>query len=187
MLNVTITGDGMRRFAKLADDLGSSKTRAIYSRAINDAGRGGATDTGKALSAQANLPAKVGRKAVKKRTMSKPSTLAFEIHLKGGAIQARYFKPREGRNGTTSAPRGQRQVFVGAFMRAGWWPNRVKKGNWNGRVFYKDGDLFQDAKTDVYIPKEATTGDTAATFEKANIRLDNRVTHYLKRMSEGAF
>lgn len=190
-ISIQVTGDGLRHFQKLNEDLGATKTKAIYSRAINDAGRGAATDTGKALAAQANLPVRVGRRAVKKRTYSKPATLAFTIHLQGGAIQARYFKPREGRNGTTAAPRGQRQVFVGAFMRAGFFPNRVSKGNWAGRVFYKTGGpggwIFEDAKTDVYIPTEATTGDTAATFEKANIRLDARVTHYLKRMANGAF
>lgn len=187
MIHVTVSGDGMRRFTKLANDLGSTKARAIYSRAINDAGAGAATATGLALAKQANLPVRVGRKAVKKRTRSRPATLAFEVHLKGGAIQARYFKPRETARGVTAAPRGKRQLFVGTFMRAGFWPKRVGKGNWDGRVFYKNGNLFEDAKTDVYIPTEVMTGDTARTFEESNVRLDARVTHYLKRMGEGAF
>lgn len=182
----TITGDGMRRFVQLSHDLGDGKARKVYSRAINDTGKVAATATGRALADQTNLSKRVGAKAVRKQVRSTPGTLLFEIKAKGGQIRVKHFKPRETARGVTAAPRNNRQLFVGTFMRAGWWPKRIAKANWNGQVFYRVGDKFRVAKTDVWIPKEIVTGDTADTFDQSKHRLDVRVTHYLKRLGQGA-
>lgn len=186
MLVVQITGDGLRRFQQLSRDLGSAKARHIYSRAINDTGAKSATATGRALSDQSGVKKTVGRKALKKRTRSTPATLAYEIHVKGGEIRLKYFSPRETRRGVSAAPRNQRQVFAGTFLKAGWWPKRVVKSNWNGQVFRRVGDKFQVVKSDVVLPTEATSGQTAATFDKGKNALDVRVSHYLRRLAGGA-
>jgi hypothetical protein len=186
MLVVTITGDGLRRFTQLSSDLGSAKARGIYSRAINDTGAKAATATGRALSAQAGISKRVGAKAVKRRTRSTPATLAFDIHVKGGEIRMKYFKARETRKGVSAAPRNARQVFAGTFTRAGWWPNRVGKSNWNGQVFRMVGNKFQVVKSDVVLPTEATQGQTADTFDSGKNALEVRVSHYLRRLAGGA-
>ena len=186
MLSIQFTGDGIRRFRQLSQELGDGTATKVYSRAINDTGKVAATATGRALAAQTGLPARTGARAVKKQTRSTPATLAFEIHAQGGQIRVKYFKPRETQAGVTAAPRNNRQLFVGTFMTAGWWPNRVKKPNWNGQVFYRVGEKFSVAKTDVYIPKEAVIGETARTFDQSKDKLDVRVTHYLKRIAGGA-
>jgi hypothetical protein len=186
MLLVNITGDGVRRFNQLSHQLGDGKARTVYSRAINDTGAKMATPTGRALADQSGLPKATGRKALKRRTRSTPATLAFEIHVQGGDVRLKYFKPRETDAGVSAAPRNQRAVYVGSFVRAGWWPNRVEKPNWNGQVFYRDGNKFRVAKSGVYLPTEATTGQAADTFDRGKTMLDVRVTHYLRRLSAGA-
>lgn len=186
MLVIRITGDGLRRFVQLSNDLGPGKARTVYSRAINDTGAKMATPTGRALADQSGLPRATGRKALKSRTRSTPATLAFTINVKGGDVRLKYFKPRETDAGVSAAPRNQRTIYAGSFMRAGWWPDRVDKPNWNGQVFYRSGNKFRVAKSGVYIPIEATTGRTADTFDGGKAMLDVRVTHYLKRLAKGA-
>lgn len=205
MLLVNITGDGVRRFNQLSRQLGDGTARKVYSRAINDTAAKATTATGRALADQAGLPRRTGAKALKNRDRSTPATLAYVIHVKGGDIRLKYFKPRETDAGVSAAPRNQRTVFVGTFMRAGWWPDRVSKDGWNGQVFYRTGirkftkkypkgntkfprgmDQFALAKSGVFIPIEATTGQTAQTFDRGKSALDVRVTNYLKRLSGGA-
>lgn len=186
MIVAKFTGDGIQRFTKLSEELGSYKARQIYAKAINDEGAKAATATGKALVEQTNLPKRVGRKAMKKRVRANPTSLKFDIETKGGQIRVKYFKPRETRAGVTAAPRNNRQLFIGTFMRAGWWPNRVVKPNWNRQVFYRVGKKFKVAKTDVWIPKEVVIGQTAETFNQSKHGLDVRVSHYLRRLAGGA-
>lgn len=186
MLVVQFTGDGIRRFNQLCSELGESKARSIYARAINDTGAKSATATGRALATQSGVKPRVGAKAVKKRDRASAGSLEFRIHVKGGDIRMKYFSPRETRRGVSAAPRNQRQIFGGTFMKAGWWPKRVVKGNWNGQVFRRAGEKFQVVKSGVFLPDEAVIGNTAATFDKSKNELDVRVTHYLKRLAGGA-
>jgi len=185
-ISVQFSGDGIARFNALAQKLGDGTASKIYSRAINDTGKVAATATGRALADQTGLAKRTGAKAVKNQTRSSPATLSFEINMQGGQIRVRYFRPRETEGGVSAAPRNHRQVFVGSFMRAGFWPKRVDKPNWNRQVFYRVGKKFKVAKTDVIIPTEAVTGNTADTFDQSKDRLDTRVTHYLKRLEGGA-
>ncbi len=205
MLVVRIAGDGVHRFSQLSQQLGDGRARNVYSRAINDEGAKAATHTGRALAKQTGLKAGVTREALKKRDRSTPATLAFVIKVQGGNIRVKYFNPRENDAGVSANPWNKRVTYSGAFMRAGFWPNRVDKDNWNGQVFYRTGirkftkkypkgnakfpngmDQFKVARSGVFIPIEATQGQTAATFNKSGSALETRVTHYLKRLSQGA-
>ncbi|WFS02786.1 hypothetical protein [Rhizobium tumorigenes] len=185
-INVQFEGDGIKRFTALSRQLGDGTAARIYSRAINDTGKVAATATGRALAKQTGLSGRTGAKAVKKQDRASASNLTFAINLTGGQIRVKYFKPRETASGVSAAPRNNRQVFVGSFMRAGFWPDRVDKPGWNRQIFYLSGKKFSVAKTDVYIPVEAVTGDTAQTFDQSKDKLDTRVTHYLKRLERGA-
>jgi hypothetical protein len=205
MLVVRIAGDGARRFERLSQQLGDGKARNVYSRAINDEGAKAATYTGRALAKQTGLKARVTREALKKRDRASPSSLMFTIKVQGGNIRVKYFNPRENDAGVSATPWNKRVTYAGAFMRAGFWPQRVDKGNWNGQVFYRTGvrkftkqypkgnakfphgmDQFKVARSGVYIPIEATQGRTAEVFNKSGQALEIRVTHYLKRLSQGA-
>lgn len=206
MLMIQVTGDGLRRFQQLSQQLGDGTARKVYSRAINDTGNKAATATGRALADQAGLRRRVGAAALKDRDRSTPASLSYVIKVQGGDIRLKFFSPRETRRGVSAAPRGQRQVFAGTFQRAGWWPNRVDKPGWNRQVFERTGarkftdkypegntkfpkgmDQFRLKRSGVFLPVEATTGNTAATFDKGKNALDVRVSHYLKRLAGGAF
>lgn len=186
LLSAQISGDGLKRFYRLSEQLGDGTARRIYSRAINDTGKVAATATGRALADQSGLSKRVGAKAMRSQDRATPSSLAFAINTQGGQIRVKYFRPKETAAGVSAAPHNNRQVFVGTFMRAGWWPKRVTKPGWNGQVFYLQGKKFQVAKTDVFIPKEVLEGNTADTFDQSKERLDVRVAHYLKRLEGGA-
>ena len=185
-INIQFQGDGIKRFTALSRQLGDGTAAKIYSRAINDTGKVAATATGRALATQTGLPMRTGAKSVKSQDRASASSLSFTINMRGGQIRVRYFKPRETASGVSAAPRNNRQIFVGTFMRAGFWPKRVDKPQWNRQVFYLVGKKFAVAKTDVYIPNEAVIGDTAQTFDQSKDKLDARVTHYLKRLEGGA-
>lgn len=186
LISARITGDGIKRFHQLSNQLGDETAKRIYSRALNDTGKVAATATGRALSDQSGLSKRVGAKAMKSQDRATPADLSFAINTKGGQIRVKFFKPKETSAGVSAAPHNHRQVFVGTFMRAGWWPKRVKKANWNGQVFYRAGSKFKVAKTDVFIPKEVLVDHTAQTFDQSKDRLDVRVSHYLRRLEGGA-
>lgn len=110
------------------------------------------------------MPKSTGRRAVRRKvTMSTPATLAYTIHTRGGDISLKYFKPRETRPGVSAAPWNSRRAYPHTFMRAGWWPRRVVKGNWNGQVFIRTGaKKFTIADSGLFIPSEIVQGASAA-------------------------
>ena len=83
-------------------------------------------------------------------------------------------------------------------MKAGWWPRRVVKPNWNGQVFSRAGsktktdhhtmgqgkmDRFHVERSGLYIPDEMVTGASAAAFNStAASELPARVEHELGRI-----
>src|SRR3954452_12132544 len=141
MLTITITGNGIPRLEEAARALGSeAKARTAYSRAINHSAKVAAAATGRALSDQTGLPKRTGKKALNLKVgRSTPGTLAYTIHMRGGDISLKYFKPRETRAGVSAAPWNSRRVYPHTFMRAGWWPKRVTKPNWNRQVLIRGG------------------------------------------------
>lgn len=190
-LSITVQGNGVKRFKALAWELGSGKARKVYSRAINDSGNKRATATGKALADAANVKRPTGRKALKQRRRSTPSTLEFSIHVRGGAIRYKYFKgTKETRKGVSVAPRGERTIMKRHFLKAGWHPTRIDKTNWNGHVMTVTGNNKSGvtvARSDVFLPEEVVQGEPAQEFDKGNDHLNQRVSHYLKRIAGGAF
>lgn len=189
-LRLTIEGDGIKRFQRLSKVLGDKATRRVYSRALNDTGNKRATATGRALADQAGVKKTAGKRAMRDRRRSRPATLEYSIHIRGGAIRYKYFKgTRETKKGVSATPRGQRQLLTRHFINAGWAPTRVHKASWNGHVMTitsnnKSG--VDVARSDVFLPEEAVQGETADTFDQGKEHLDQRVTHYLKRIAGGA-
>lgn len=187
-LSVTITGKGITRLSEAVRALGSRSAHAAYSRAINHAGKTSGTASGRALAKQTGLPAKVTRKAVTQRvTRSSPATLTYIVHGSGGNISLRHFKARETRKGVSAQPWGARKIFASTFMRAGFWPKRIVKSNWNGQVFRRRADGgFEKVKSDLYIPTELTRGATAKAWTQGTAKLQGRVNHEIRRVTKGA-
>lgn len=100
----------------------------------------------------------------------------------------RYFKPRETRKGATAAPWNRRTLYAGSFMKAGWWPKRVVKPNWNKQVFIRTGrgtSQFRKVKSGLFIPVELVRGEAAAAWNEAASRLQPRVAHEIRRITGG--
>lgn len=189
-ITVSFGGDGIRRFKQLAWELGSGKARKIYSRSINDTGGTTATATGSALSDQSGVTKTAAKRALRDRTKATPSSLSYTIEVKGGAVRYKYFKgTRETKKGVSTAPRGNRMLLKRHFLNAGWAPTRVKKSGWNGHVMTIGGpgkSGLTVARSNVFLPEEVITGDTAQAFDAGKRSLDARVSHNLKRMAKGA-
>jgi hypothetical protein len=190
-LTLRIKGDGIDRLQKAIRVLGDKKARLAYRMAVNQAGRDTKVATSRALSAQTGLKKKTTTKALKE-TKASASTLEYRLEGKGGDISLKHFSPRETRKGVSANPWGRREVGAGTFMKAGWFPKRVTKSNWNGQVFSRAGgktekmDRFSKEKSGLFIPVEMVKGATAKTFEDVGLKkLDEKVLYQIKRATKG--
>lgn len=184
---------GLRRFEEAVGTLGDGAVRQIGNRAINRAGDQARTQVRRVLPKQTGLKRAVIVKAVRV-SRSTPGTLSYTMTSWGGDISLKYFAARENKPGVSAAPFGQRKVFGGTFMKAGWiWSQRVVKPNWNGQVFARNGDTtksgmdaFSKVKSGVYIPKEMVKGATADAFTSTVEKvLPERLAHELSRATNG--
>jgi hypothetical protein len=185
--------------SNLANMIGAAGKRAPagFARALNRTGMKARTAMIKGLTAQTGLKPKVVRRALRSKKAHK-ANLAFTVESAGGNIALKYFSPRETRKGVSAAPFGKRRVFASTFMKAGWWPGRVVKGNWNGQVFKRTGvtkkteahpdgmDQFERQKSGVIIPQEMVQGATeAAFFNVAQRELPGDLAHELGLILSG--
>lgn len=205
-ISITISGDGLRRLTEATRGLSDRRARVAFSRALNHSGRAAGTQAGRALSDQTGLPKSTGRRAVRRHVeRSTPATLSYTIHGRGGDVSLRYFRPRETKKGVTASPWGKRTLYAGSFLKAGWWPKRVVKPNWNRQVFIRSntsgygkarspitgklersGTKFTKVKSGLFIPIEMVRGATANVWSNAARRLQPRVEHEVRRLTKGA-
>lgn len=204
MIIVTVVGSGLAQLEEATRILGSEgKAKVAFSRAINRTGRTVGTEAGRILSKQTNLPMRTGSKAMRQNVdRATPQTLMYTINAQGGDIGLKYFKPKETDAGVSAAPRNSRAIYVGTFMRAGWWPTRINKPNWNGQVFYRIGDghsysglrskgakrvgtKFRKAKSGVIIPQEVVQGAVAQAWREGARRLQPRIEHEVRVITKG--
>lgn len=208
MLKIEIHGNGLELFTRAVRVLGDGTARRVYARSINETGRVAGTAAGRALAKQTGLPTKTTMKAVRRRVdLATPSTLSYVVHGSGGNISLKHFKPRETSKGVSAAPWKKRTLYRSTFMKAGFWPTRVEKPNWNGQVFKRvgygfsfktetvngrtvrtlRGTAFQKQKSGLFIPVELVQGATAAAWDKSIVKLDERVLHHIDRVTGGLF
>lgn len=161
----------------------------IVARALKHSGDKARTAVRKALVAQTGLRYGVMTRAIKGRMEGG----AYVIRVKGGDVRLKYFKPRETRRGVTAAPWNKRRLYPSSFMKAGWWPKRVVKSNWNGHVFKRTGgktktgmDQFEVQRSGLFIPQEMVAGASrSAFFRVAESELMPRLLHELARALPG--
>lgn len=206
MIIVTVVGSGLAMMEEATRALGSeAKARKAFARAINRTGDTVRNEAARALSDQTSLPRSTGKRAYRRGgERASPQSLSYVVNGEGGQVSVKYFKPRETPSGVSAAPRNNRQVFVGSFMRAGWWPKRVNKPDWNGQVFYRTGirkftknyprgngimprgmDQFEKAKTDVIIPNEMVQGLAGEAWRQGARRLQPRIEHEVRAITKG--
>jgi hypothetical protein len=180
----------LSQLTRLANVLGAAGKNAplAIARAVNHTGDKAKTQMIRTLTVQTGLKRQVIVRALKPHRAT-PDNPVYRIDSAGGNIALKYFGARETRAGVSAAPRGQRQTFAHTFMKAGWWPKRVEKRNWNNQVFIRAGgstktgmDKFEKVKSGVFIPDEMVTGATADAFRTVAERdLPDRLAHELLR------
>jgi hypothetical protein len=177
--------------ARLGNQIGAAGARAplALARAINHTGDKAKTRMTRALTVQTGLKRQTIVKALRVNKAG-GGGLTYTIRSAGGDIGLKYFGARETRTGVSAAPWGARSIYPHTFMKAGWWPKRVTKGNWNGHVFERAGsrtnsgmDRFQKVKSGVFIPEEMVKGATATAFNSTvAAELPGRLEHELSRI-----
>jgi hypothetical protein len=192
-LQITSAGV-LGRFANQLAAVGEKKAKQALQRAIAHTGDKAKTQVIRALTKQTGLKRDVIVRAVRIR---KPSydDLRYVMTTRGGDISLQYFSPRETSKGVSATAFGRRAVHPGTFMKAGWWPGRVQKDNWNGQVFRRTGNItrkgegmdeFEKVDSGVVIPDQMVKGMTLAAWRTVAERdLANRVGHELGRMLGG--
>lgn len=158
-------------------------------RAVNHTGSKARTQMIRALVPQTGLKRKTIVKALREHKAG-GGGLRYEIRSHGGDIRLKYFGPRETAKGVSAAPWNARHVYAHTFMKAGWWPRRVVKANWNGQVFSRAGsstnsgmDRFHVERSGLFIPDEMVQGASASAFNRtAASELPARVEHELGRI-----
>lgn len=194
MLSITVTGNGLVRFHDAVRALGEAKARTAYAKAINNAGRDASKEVAPALTKQTGLPKRTAPKALRRHVVrANAGRLAYQITAQGGDIRLKFFKARETRKGVTAAPWNKRKLEPGTFMRAGWWPKRVAKPNWNRQVFRRTGgttkfgkDEFENVKSGLFIPEELMKGEASAAWLRGGASLQRHVAFEVKKVTKGA-
>lgn len=187
-LVVTLDAASIHRLGNQIAAAGARAPMAL-ARAINHTGNKAKTQMVRALTAQTGLKRKVIARALVVSPAS-AGALTYTIRSRGGNVALKYFGARETAKGVSAAPWNARSVYAHTFMKAGWWPHRVAKGNWNGQVFERAGsstnsgiDRFVKVKSGLYIPEEMVKGATAAAFSRtAETDLPDRLAHELARV-----
>lgn len=187
MLSITVTGDGLVRFREAVKTLGEGKARSAYARAINRSGADASKEVAPALTKATGLPKRTAPKALRRHVLrATPSRLAYQIVATGGDVRLKFFKPRETRKGVTASPWNKRQLYPGTFLRAGWWPKRVPKPNWNRQVFRRVGDKFENVRSGLYIPEELMKGEPAEAWLRGGQTLQRHVNAEITKATKGA-
>ena len=198
-LFVTLDASALARLGNQIGAAGQAAPMAL-ARAINHTGAKARTQMVRALVPQTGLKRRTIVKALKESKAS-AGALTYAIKSHGGNIRLKHFGARETRQGVSAAPWGKRSVYAHTFMKAGWWPKRVTKGNWNGQVFERAGsktqtehltkgrgnmDRFTLVRSGLFIPDEMVQGASAAAFNAtAAADLPARLEHELGRILGG--
>lgn len=189
-MHITLKTDGViDSYRHQLRQLGNQAPLALQ-RALNHSGDKARTQVVRTVTKESGLRRDVIARAVK---VTRPTRgqLVYVLDARGGDIRVKFFKPRETRKGVSAAPWGKRQVFDGAFMKAGWvWGRRIDKPNWNGQVFRRTGritkngmDQFEVVRSGVTIPGAMVMGTTEKAWRAVVDRdLADRIGHEIKRL-----
>ncbi|GJE54564.1 phage tail protein [Methylobacterium thuringiense] len=189
-LSITLDASALEKIGNLIGAAGNKAPLAL-ARAINHTGDKARTKMVRALAGQTGLKISTTRKALR-ITKAGAGGLAYVIQSKGGNIRLKYFGARETRAGVSAAPWNKRTIYPHTFMKAGWWPKRVTKSNWNGQVFERAGsktasmDRFHVVRSGLFIPDEMVTGASAEAFYgSVDTDLASRLAHELLQVIGG--
>lgn len=160
--------DNLKVFGKRVEVL-NERFPKVLPRIVNQVGNRAKTIVVRTLTKQTGLPRKTIVKAVGNPSPARPGKLSYEMRTRGGNIRLKYLRPRETKKGVVAYPFGKRMLFPGAFMRGGAFPKRKDVTAFDGHVMIRNGSsgrFYTFARSGMFIPREMTTGATAAQFQK---------------------
>jgi hypothetical protein len=188
---------GIRRMDNALGRLEGPQRHNVMRRAVNHTGDKARTVVTRTLAKQTGLPYRVIRRAIKVRRAfgaTGRGSLDYVMSSVGGDVSLKYFRARETRLGVTAYPFGKRRTFVGSFIKAGRFPNRVRAKGLGGHVYGPDrsvkgwGRPVAMRDSGVIIPREMTNGETLEAFTTlVNRELPRRVLHEITFMLPGIF
>jgi hypothetical protein len=161
-LAIKIDGAEITRLGRLMRRAGQKDATVALTRAIRTAGGAARTVMVRALTHQTGLKLSTIRRALK----ASSGKLMFAIRSTGGDIALKYFGARETQRGVTAAPKGQRQLYAGSFIKGGRFPHRVPL-DLGGQVWMRTGKSrlpIVKVKSGLFIPAEMVSGETEAAF-----------------------
>ncbi|WP_068086766.1 hypothetical protein [Polycladidibacter stylochi] len=197
-IKLSIDDNKLTEFWKVAERLGSKKeAEKAYRAAINRTGTKVRRAVIKTLPKQTGLKKKIITKALGKPKKARAAfkgnsaQLEYTLTTKGGYISLKHFKAREYKWGGVGAkPRGGLEKHPKAWIKGGRFPNRKEIVKFKGTVFeartegkrkWGNSD-FRKARSDVRIPEEMTTDDTAKTYENESKHLQPEVEKEVRKM-----
>ena len=159
MFTVTIVGNGVMRFEKAAEALGSqSRAYTAFRRALNDTSRRAFTQVKRAVSKQMGTTQQAVVNHGKLRRIPAAGTkLETSINSSGGYLPTALFAARQTKSGVSAAPWATRRIFPHTFI--------VKK--LGGNVFHRTGKgrLPIQKHFGPAVPKELVRDQSKAAFE----------------------
>lgn len=194
-VSLTVSGDGLPRFADAVARIGSRNARRAYVLALNHTGRKVQTAVIRALAKQVGLPSgrlrDLGRIRSTSAEHSSAGEPAFIIRSTGRHLPLGEFRPSQFSYGVRANPWGRAQRFEGAFIFAGnrGSGQRMPSGNvfYNSRRFNPASGRSNLALPmwGPAIPKEMVKDESAAAFERVSGDLGDRVRHEVRRLTGG--
>lgn len=160
--------DNLKIFGTRIDAL-NARFPKVLPRIVNQVGNRAKTVVIRNLTKQTGLPRKTIVKAVGNPNPASPGKLSYEMWTRGGDIRLKYLRPRETKKGVAAYPFGKRTLFPGAFMKGGAFPKRNPVAAFDGHVMFRPPGQrknYSFQRSGVFIPREMTTGATAAEFQK---------------------
>lgn len=194
-VSLSVSGDGLPRFADAVAALGGRQARRAYVLALNHTGRKAQTAVIRALARQVGLPQgrlrALGRIRSTSAEHSPAGEPAFVIRSTGRYLPLGEFRPAQFSYGVRANPWGRAQRFEGAFIFAG--NRRSGQRMPGGNVFY-NSRRFNPASGrnnlalpmwGPAIPKEMVRDESRQAFEGTARELGPRVAHELRRLTGG--
>lgn len=190
-ISVQFTGDGMPRFIKAVEALGSeARARSAYRKVINAQGAILRKDAMRVLPGQVGLAKATIAKALGRSVRASNVNLRYILSTKGGFISYKYFGARETPQGVFATPRNEKVFLPKHFTMSGLFPNR--QGLFGGHVFKAVGGSrawgrkISKQVSDVRIPDEMVIGDMKQAFDRVARGIEPAMAAEIKRLTGGA-
>ena len=160
-----------RNLAEYGDRIAELKRRfpTVLPRIVNQVGNRTKTVVIRELTKQTGLPRATIVKAIGNPATAKPGRFVYDMTTRGGNIRLKYLRPKETEAGVVARPFGKPMLYTGAFLSGGQFPDRKLVAQFNGHAYYRlnrSGTKIPCARSGVFIPKEMTSGATAAAFQR---------------------